>query len=83
MVPEGSTTHNEKYSHNNSNQHKKANAWGYVLKCHCCIPSPGRVADPFLFCFLLTNVYDWMIPLRYVNSEEVPWLFRVADPFGF
>ena len=24
-----------------------------------------------------------MIPLRYVNPEELLWLFRVADPFGF
>jgi hypothetical protein len=22
-----------------------------------------------------------MIPLQYVNAEELAWLFRVADPF--
>ena len=24
-----------------------------------------------------------MIPLQYVNAEELVQLFRVADPFGF
>jgi len=42
----------------------------------------GRVADPFAL-FLLTNPHRCMIPLQYVNAEELVWLFRVADPFGF
>jgi hypothetical protein len=42
----------------------------------------GRVARPFVF-FLLPNASDWIIPLQYVNAEELVWLFRVADPFGF
>jgi hypothetical protein len=36
---------------------------------------------PFAF-FPLTNVHDWMIPLLYVNPEELVQLFRVADPFA-
>jgi hypothetical protein len=39
----------------------------------------GRVANPFAF-FLLTNAHSWMIPLQYVNAEELVWLFRVPDP---
>ena len=33
--------------------------------------------------FLLTITHNWMIPLQYVNTEGLVWLFRVADPFGF
>ncbi len=42
----------------------------------------SRVAHPFVF-FLLTRAHTWMIPLQYVNAEELVSLFRMADPFGF
>jgi hypothetical protein len=41
-----------------------------------------RVAQPLAF-FLLANTHDCMIPLQYVNPEELLLPFRVADPFGF
>jgi hypothetical protein len=43
-----------------------------------CKARPGRVAKPFTP-FLLTNAHGWMIPLQYVNAEELVWLFRVPD----
>jgi len=42
----------------------------------------GRVARPFVF-FLLPNMRDWITPFQYVNAEELVWLYRVADSFGF
>jgi hypothetical protein len=43
----------------------------------------GRVAYPFAL-FLFTNAHGWMIPLQYVNTEELVWFFgRVPHPLWF
>jgi hypothetical protein len=32
--------------------------------------------------FHMTNEHDWIIPLQYVNAEELVSLLRAADRFG-
>jgi len=48
---------------------------------NCANIESRRVAHPFAF-LLLTRIHNCMIPLQYVNAEELVQFFRVADPFG-
>jgi len=48
---------------------------------NCANIESRRVAHPFAF-LLLTRIHNCMMPLQYVNAEELVQFFRVADPFG-